>query len=164
MCHEQGRVLIQVAGDRSNQPLQRLPVEMLRPSERVQDLGRNHPGIGITDVVGRLQVVRNRAALFNSVPGSGVGAGLPSPGGCRWATVRISKLLHEEVTHRRIQAVRIRYAVELPDQPQRSQDEHLAILAAVANGDTDHAVDLLLAHITTVRDLVLPLVRDSQPV
>ena len=69
-----------------------------------------------------------------------------------------------ELTHRRIQAERIRYAVELPEQPQRSHEEHLAIAQAVTSSHNEHAVTLLREHITSVRDVVLPLTRESEGV
>lgn len=60
-----------------------------------------------------------------------------------------------EQTHRRIQAVRIRYDVQLPDRPQRSHIQHRELLAAVRDGEADRAEALARAHIRAVRDSVL---------
>lgn len=67
-------------------------------------------------------------------------------------------------THRRIQAVRTRHAVELPEQLPVSQQEHEAIVDALRDGEAPIAVKLLRRHITSVRDTVLAAVRhDASP-
>ena len=60
-----------------------------------------------------------------------------------------------ERTHRRIQAVRVRYVPELPDRPRASHQDHLDIVAALRAGDADGAERTLRRHITQVRDAVL---------
>lgn len=45
--------------------------------------------------------------------------------------------------------------IGLPQQPQRSQREHEAILAALENGDVDAAVDEVTAHITSLKETLL---------
>ena len=45
--------------------------------------------------------------------------------------------------------------IGLPQQPQRSQREHEAIVAALERGDVDGAVDELAAHITGLKERLL---------
>jgi DNA-binding GntR family transcriptional regulator len=62
-----------------------------------------------------------------------------------------------ERTHRRIQAVRVRYVPRLPGRPRTSHRDHLAIVSALRQGDADRAEERLRQHITDVRDAVLEL-------
>ncbi len=66
-----------------------------------------------------------------------------------------------EQTHRRIQAVRIRHDVQLPDRPRRSHAQHRALLAAVHDGDPDRAEALARDHIRAVRDSVVHTLRQG---
>lgn len=60
-----------------------------------------------------------------------------------------------EQIHRRIQSVRIRFDLHLPDRPVQSHAQHKALVAAVRDGDIDRAEALARGHIQTVRDAVL---------
>lgn len=64
-------------------------------------------------------------------------------------------------TQRRIQAVRSRYALALPDQPRISHGEHLSIVNALREANAPRAATLLREHITAVRDRVLAAVSES---
>lgn len=59
-----------------------------------------------------------------------------------------------ERTHLRIQAVRLRCAVHLPDRPAQSHRQHQRILDAIRVGDPDGAEAATVEHITSVRDAV----------
>jgi DNA-binding GntR family transcriptional regulator len=45
--------------------------------------------------------------------------------------------------------------IGLPEQPQRSQAEHEAILAALEDGDVDRAVEAVAGHITSLKENLL---------
>ena len=60
-----------------------------------------------------------------------------------------------EQTHRRIQAVRMRNAVNLPGQQKTSHEEHVRIIDFLRRGDTAGAVEQLRLHIGSVRDAVM---------
>lgn len=65
-----------------------------------------------------------------------------------------------EQVHRRIQSVRIRFEVHLPDRPTQSHAQHKELIAAVHDGNADRAEALARAHIRTVRDAVLKILGD----
>lgn len=65
-------------------------------------------------------------------------------------------------THRRIQAVRVRNAVALPERPRLSQREHHLILQALRAGDADGAEANLRAHIRSVHQEVRAAVGSPQ--
>jgi len=72
-------------------------------------------------------------------------------------------LLADEIEqiHRRIQTARIRFEVQLPDRPARSQDQHRALLKLMERGDAEGAMTLAREHIHAVRDVVISLLRAS---
>jgi hypothetical protein len=47
---------VEVAGDRGHQPFERLGVELILPTERVQELGLGRPAYRIAVVVGQREV------------------------------------------------------------------------------------------------------------
>lgn len=65
-----------------------------------------------------------------------------------------------EQIHRRIQSVRIRFDLHLPDRPMQSHAQHKDLLAAVRDGHADLAESLARAHIRTVREAVLSMLGD----
>jgi DNA-binding GntR family transcriptional regulator len=69
-----------------------------------------------------------------------------------------------ERVHRQIQGVRVRCAVQLPGRPLRSHTEHLAIADAVRDGDAERAEALLRAHIQSVREAVVAVLRQATQV
>lgn len=64
-----------------------------------------------------------------------------------------------EQIHGRIQGVRARCSVHLSGRPAVSHAQHLAIVAAVRDGDPDRAEAMVRAHIYSVRDAVVPLLK-----
>jgi DNA-binding GntR family transcriptional regulator len=66
-----------------------------------------------------------------------------------------------EQVHRRIQSVRIRFDVHLPNRPTQSHAQHKELLAAVRDGDADRAEALARTHIRTVRDAVLTMLSEQ---
>lgn len=68
-----------------------------------------------------------------------------------------------EGIHRRIQAARVRYDIELPDPPRHSQVQHRAILGAVKTGDVDLAEQLTRDHIRSVRSSVNRILGAAAP-
>jgi DNA-binding GntR family transcriptional regulator len=65
-----------------------------------------------------------------------------------------------EQTHRRIQAARVHLDIHLPDRPRASHRQHRALLDAVAAGDATSAEALARAHIRSVRDPVLTILKE----
>lgn len=64
-----------------------------------------------------------------------------------------------EQIQRRIQGVRARCSVHLPGRPAISHAQHLAIVAAVRDGDPERAEAMVRSHIHSVRDAVVPLLK-----
>ncbi len=65
-----------------------------------------------------------------------------------------------EQTHRRIQAARVHLDIHLPDRPRTSHVQHRAMLDAVAAGDAARAEELAQAHIRSVRDPALKILKE----
>lgn len=72
-------------------------------------------------------------------------------------------LLTDEIeqVHRRIQSARMRFDVQLPDRPARSQAQHRALVEAVSAGDVARAQELAGEHVRAVRDLVISLLAEG---
>lgn len=68
-----------------------------------------------------------------------------------------------EGIHRRIQAARVRFDIELPERPRHSQVQHRGILDAVSAGDADLAEALTRDHIRSVRGSVHRILSETIP-
>lgn len=67
-----------------------------------------------------------------------------------------------ERTHRRIQATRVHLDIHLPDRPRTSHQQHRDMLDAVATADAMRAEAIARAHIRSVRDPVLAMLKEVQ--